>query len=377
MNYWNKLIQEILNTGEVAIYGAGLMGRTVKTCLENAPYGIKVKIFIVESLKNNPDHIDGIPVIDIVHAWQYQDVLLLVALHEKNMAGALERLIDAGFRYVRPLSFDSDEWSDIRGNWFQYVYSGRPEKYISLDEVMAEKFRIYVVHSTADRVVKERSINHSFETPIQVGAALTEKRIAMVLDNKGDNISEKNKKFCELTALYWIWKNDRTKYIGLSHYRRRFDISEEMAMWLPESDIDVVLTVPVLNLQGVRQQYCNDHIESDWNTMMEAVEYLFPEYLDTADRVQKGNYYYAYNMFITRKEILNQYCEWLFPILFRCEEIVGDRGDTYQDRYPGFLAERLMTIFFEHHKHEYKIAVAKKHFIAERWLLSDQEKQEI
>ncbi len=222
-----------------------------------------------------------------------------------------------------------------------------------------------MAHSIADRVLKEKAVNHSFEIPIQVGAALTNQRIAVVTDSQGDNISKKNKKYCELTALYWIWKNDTAKYVGLSHYRRRFEISEQMAAWLPESDIDVILTVPVLNISGVRQQYCMDHIASDWDIMMELLGYLHPNYLNTANKVQKGNYYYAYNMLIARKEILNQYCEWLFPILLCCEDKIGERQDAYQGRYLGFLAERLMTIFFEHHKGEYKTAIAKKHFIAE------------
>ena len=80
-------------------------------------------------------------------------------------------------------------------------------------------------------------------------------------------------------------------------------------------------------------------------------------------KIEKGNYYYGYNMLIARREILNQYCEWLFPILFQCENEIGERTDVYQGRYIGFLAERLMTIFLEQHRKEYKLAIAKKHFI--------------
>lgn len=364
MLYWNSLLQEIINAGEVVIYGAGLMGRTVKKCLEDAPYYVKVKVFIVESLMGNPDHVDGISVIDVTRASPYRDTLVLVALHEKNMRGVSEKLSEAGFRFVRQLSFDSDEWSDIRGNWFPYLCGGQRENYISLSEAMTDKLRIYVAHSSADRVLSEEQENLSFEIPIQVGAALAGKRTAMITDNQGDNISEKNKKYCELTALYWIWKNDNTKYVGLSHYRRRFVLSEQMGARLPESGIDVVLTVPVINIMGVGKQYAIDHVASDWEVMMESIRDLSPAYLDAADKVQRGNYYYAYNMLIARKEILDQYCEWLFPILFRCESEIGDRRDAYQGRYLGFLAERLMTVFFERHKDEYKTAVAKKHFIS-------------
>lgn len=251
MIYWNELLKEILNAKQVVIYGAGTMGKAVKKCLEEAPYYVRIKAFLVKSLEDNPDEIDGVPVMNLANASRYQDDLILVALHEKNIKGVLNLLSESGFRYVKPLSFDSDEWSDIRGNWFQYCGHGQQEDYINLNKLVSEKFRIYVVHSIADQVLEEAMEDRTFEIPIQVGAALTDKRIAMVTDNQGENISEKNKKYCELTALYWIWKNDHAKYVGLSHYRRRFDINEQMFEWIQKSDIDVILTVPVLNLKGL------------------------------------------------------------------------------------------------------------------------------
>ena len=61
-------------------------------------------------------------------------------------------------------------------------------------------------------------------TPIQVGTEYGTEIFCPVQDNQGDDyISEKNDSFCELTALYWIWKNlDKidAQYIGLAHYRR-------------------------------------------------------------------------------------------------------------------------------------------------------------
>lgn len=365
MVYWNTLIEKLLHTDEIVIYGAGVMGKVVKKCLQDMPYHVKIRAFLVSSMHNNPNNIDGIPVIDLAHASDCRNMLVLVALHERSMAGALKQLREAGFCNCIPLSFDSDEWSDIRGNWFSYMSRIHGENYLDLNGVLPQKLHVYVAHHVADHMVKEEMPQRSFEIPIQVGAALTDKRIASVLDDQGENISGKNKKYCELTALYWIWKHEKSDYLGLSHYRRRFDISEQMAEKLPESDIDVVVTVPVLNVRGVKQQYCSDHIERDWEICMKTVRELFPQYRDAAEKIEKGKYYYAYNMLIARREIMNQYCEWLFPILFRCENEIGDRMDSYQGRYIGFLGERLMTIFLEYHKKEYKLAIGRKHFIAD------------
>ena len=364
--YENKLIDRLRETDGIIIYGAGVMGRAVKRCLEGAPYGMRVKSFLVESLEGNAQTVDGAPVLELANAQRHRDALILVALHERHMARAMERLREEGFSDLAPVSFDSDVWSDIRGNWFRHRQAAAGPPCADLEEELGNEVRVYVVHSAADKQAAQGMADREFEIPIQAGAALTEQVIAPVRDNQGNHISERNGKYCELTALYWIWKNDRSKYAGLCHYRRRFALEDGMANKLAGSGIDVVLTVPVLNFPNVKAQYCADHEPGDWDVMMEAVRLLWPEYMETAEEIQNGVYYYAYNMFIARKDILDRFCAWLFPVLFYCEQKIGDKGDRYQNRYIGFLGERLMTIFFVHHSGEYKMAIARKHFIGKQ-----------
>ena len=68
-------------------------------------------------------------------------------------------------------------------------------------------------------------------------------------------------------------------------------------------------------------------------------------------------------MFIMKRGCLDAYCGWLFPILEYCEKKIGVKEDTYQNRYVGFLAERLMSVYFMHNKDKYKMIFAHKHFI--------------
>ena len=79
--------------------------------------------------------------------------------------------------------------------------------------------------------------------------------------------------------------------------------------------------------------------------------------------VGQGIYYYAYNMFIAKREFIDAYCNWLFPILEYCEQKIGDKQDPYQNRYIGFLAERMLTIFLNYHKDDYEVCIVDKHFV--------------
>lgn len=65
----------------------------------------------------------------------------------------------------------------------------------------------------------------SMYLPVHVGRALyPDREFGYQSDAEGDNISIKNPYYCELTALYWAWKNLKADYVGLAHYRRHFSL---------------------------------------------------------------------------------------------------------------------------------------------------------
>lgn len=384
MYYAKDVVEELKSVEQLVLYGAGLVAFEAANCLMGKPYQLKIDYCVVSSCEGSPDYVTGIPVIDLEKAKKMlrPDAVMIIATAEKYYASIRAALQEAGFSRVISMTFESDLWSDIRGNAYraQRLAAGKP--YLTLEEelekVRTEKLRtekdsrialptvhVYTVRCHVDKPLLEDVSRYSWEIPIQAGAALTDQRICEVQDQMGDHISDKNRQYCELTALYWIWKNDTSDYAGLCHYRRHFELDGDMLYKLAVSDIDVVLTVPILNVPSVREVYRHDHVERDWDVMLEAIRVLASEYLPAAIELQNGTFYYGYNMFIARKEIFNDYCAWLFPILAYCETHCGEKEDVYQKRYIGFLAERLLSVYFLHHESDYKIVHARKHFIGQ------------
>lgn len=233
-----------------------------------------------------------------------------------------------------------------------------------------------------------------FIKPIQVGKTLNIHDLGFLKDDTGENISEKNPTFCELTALYWIWKNStqiESEFIGLSHYRRYFCLPqtiEKKKLFFTVNKADNrdiyprTLTLDELNKIAsekikndflsnlnhqkliiarpsrvgskklydfnIKDSYIYYHISEDWFLLENAIEKICPDYahfakiyFDTAKEM------HCFNMFIGKKEFLKNYCEWLFPILTELEKTVKLSEYPYQRRLFGFMAERLFNLYIK------------------------------
>lgn len=213
--------------------------------------------------------------------------------------------------------------------------------------------------------------------PIQVNAKKN-KSFLPVTDDIGDNISEKNDRFCELTALYWIWKNDsHSRFIGLCHYRRYFkmqsniqdywksqyneDKLDERAIEIPTRIVNSlengkVILPKALNFGklSVEKHYEKFHNSKDLEILKEIVLKLYPQYNETWNQVFTGHKLYAFNMFIMNKNEFDKYMDWLFSILFEVEQLVPPKSDLYQNRTFGFMSERLFNVFLAYHNYYVK-----------------------
>lgn len=200
----------------------------------------------------------------------------------------------------------------------------------------------------------------SIYKPIQVGK---KESFTEIRDNTGDNISEKNPNYCELTAAYWIWKNDKSDITGLTHYRRYFfknKKSNSIENILNEKDIKEILEQYDIILPEreriikytVKNAYGKFHHIEDFEKCRQIIEEKYPEYVEAFDKIANGKKLYLYNMFIAEKKIFDEYYKWLFDILFELENRVDiSNYSDYDKRIYGFLSERLFNVWLEKNSH--------------------------
>lgn len=214
------------------------------------------------------------------------------------------------------------------------------------------RIKIFIVCHKASEVP-----SNDIYTPIQVGRAISDIKLDMIGDDTGDNISEKNKSYCELTAMYWMWKNVKdTDYIGLCHYRRFFNynFAEDNCDNLFADGTAAIMVAPIYRLLGVQHKAMIFVCAEDLAIMASTIRRLYPDYIDTMEKVVLGNVDYCFNMLVCRKELYDSYCEWLFNILFECEKKIKPSPYSRAQRVFGYLAEILMQIYFQKNKHKIK-----------------------
>lgn len=207
--------------------------------------------------------------------------------------------------------------------------------------------------------------------PLQVGCE-GKPSVGIQGDNTGENISTKNPVFCELTGLYWAWKNLRCDNIGLVHYRRYLTIMSASycrSHTLDECVLSGRRTRNILKKHKLilpkRREYYIENLYSHYAHTFDGnhlkitrkiIAKHYPDYTESFDLVMSSTSGYMFNMFIMNRNLLDDYCSWLFDILFRLEKQVdtSDLSD-FQKRYAGRVAERLFNVWLLYNIRSLKI----------------------
>ena len=216
--------------------------------------------------------------------------------------------------------------------------------------------------------------------PIHVGKANSKYNLGIIGDDTGDNISSENSHFCELTGLYWAWKNlHPVDYIGLCHYRRYFNFHdkgtafsdctivsskdiEHLDIKLPNMDelfikYDAIVAKPKVYPYSLSVDYCVCQVSEDFHTLSSIVKGLYPEYGEAFDEVFfKNNKLSHYNMMVMRWSDFDRYCTWLFDILFEARNKINiDNYSPVQGRIWGYMSERLLSVWLLHNHKKIKL----------------------
>ena len=173
----------------------------------------------------------------------------------------------------------------------------------------------------------------------------------------GNNIEQYNDRINEATGMYWIWKNTDSEYVGMSHYRRYFN---NCGHRLDRIGIEDILTVDGYDIilapirlgwsvrENLRQAVDDDLCDQGITVFLRGIQEKHPEYVDAFNKVMNNDRMYICNMFVTRREIFNKYCEWLFSFLTEAADLIDVEYEYgFRRRTAGYLAETMMTVWME------------------------------
>ena len=329
-----------------------------------------IPCFVVSKMGNNATTLGGIPVREIssvsesMTAAEKSNTSILISTPE-NIQPEIEETLEAyGFHNFTRLT--SERWDELMKLY--HVKHGQFQSLSALPVGCSDLVvRMYMAKSHVDRPLRHAVTLPDYVFPLQVGAEAAPSRIADLTDNTGVNISGKNCNYSEITGLYWIWKNKlcdqptpsadmngeserreecERQYYGLAQYRRMLEFSDDDLLRLIDNDVDVVLPYPMPyepNIHAHHERYLAD---VDWEALLQALKELSPDYREYFDTVLNQGFLYNYNVILAKKSVLCDYCSWLFPILERTEELSVPKGSERADRYIGYMAETLETLYF-------------------------------
>lgn len=207
--------------------------------------------------------------------------------------------------------------------------------------------RIYVMTHKRFEVPKD-----PLYQPLHVGHAVSAD-LGYPGDDTGENISELNCYYSELTGLYWVWKNCQdVDYVGTCHYRRYLINEKEQMLtrWEYETLLkkyDLITTKRVKLNNSYYVGFSANHNQKALDMTGEVIKEIYPEYYETFVHLVNGSETYFGNMFVTSKKWYDAYCEWLFSIFaVVAERIELETGeDDYHKRVFGFISEFLLLVW--------------------------------
>lgn len=217
---------------------------------------------------------------------------------------------------------------------------------------------IYIMTSHLDNMDPIKEQLKPFEKILQVGSVLTNKKKKCLQDCIGENISQRNREYCECTGLYWMWKNDTiSDYVGLEHYRRRMYIPVDINDIMLTNDVDIILPIPQFCVNGIYALMVKSLVtDADWKKVKELIISFDRNYELIIDKYENSFFYFSCNIGLMNKKILDDYCKFAFYIAEELESYYMEHNIIRKaDRYMGFIFEHLFSIYLMKNYKKYTV----------------------
>lgn len=360
-------IKSIKNYKHIMIFGAKKSAH--ETYIYIKAEQSDIDCFIVSEQKGNPSELDGKPVriLDEIDK-EMREKCLIIITQQFDINDEMKELLKLkGYKNIISSLTQMTLAMSEKLNQYRCSFLGEMqmvEDFCTSDLKYAcrnENVCIYAVTSSKNLHSSKRKYESEYIEYIQAGAKISEKKICRITDDVGDNISEFNLLFCELTAGYWIYKNDkRNAYVGLYHYSRGLDITDEQIRYIVNADVDAVLTIPLV----FRHEIITRASIQDIEVLLEAINRVSPEYTELAEKYFFSKLFFVGNILFAKKEIYDRYYRWMFNVFNEWGKVRKEKGmNTNLSRRPAYDGEHLLAIFFLKHVNDYHILYSKMKFL--------------
>jgi len=355
---YQELADNLKKFSDVYLYGAGVVAYGAYKAIREL-FGITVKGFLVTD-KNSPSvEIDGIPICVWKDTEIKNDDMVVIATPEEYHDSIGQVLQEQGI--TNYIMLDSH---------MEYVLMGRYLKRLCNIPLMEDyqpdrsdsciSAGVYMAVSHMDRKLKKSYKEAFWVKKVQVGTALTEQRITELNDEGCGSLSRQNALYGELSATYYAWKYGKYDVTGIFHYRRILKVTKEQIKLFGNREFDVILPLPFVCYPDASGQYGRYLLKPDVEVMVQVLREKKPENFESYKKLLETPYLYNYNMLIARREVFDDYCGWIFPLLqeitSRCEIERRNR----QPRYIGRIGEILTSLYFMRNERRWNIVHAEK-----------------
>lgn len=352
------VIDWIKNTNRYVIYGAQVIAAGAYEALTKLT-GIKPECFAVgKSMEKptyptgNPRKIDGILVRPIEEI--SKETYIVVAVTELIQKEVLPYLSECGYENVYALTQHEEHLLMSKYYQMEGIF---PLAVQAKEEGREDGLVLYEVRNDRDKPVENHPKLFDYERAIQAGAAISETIITPVTDHTGINISRKNRMYCEMTAVYWIWKNTEHDWVGIEHYRRHLLVNPGML----GDQVDAVMPLPYICYPHEMTQFLRFTTKEVLDALLRALREIHPDQYDGYLEILYGKYQYTYNLLCARRHVFDDYCRWFFEITEYMEKRMSKEVPALlETRAFSYVAEVLTNLYFMYHQKNLRILHVEK-----------------